>query len=146
MLAEEEYKVDKAGWPDGPWMHEPDRTQWRTESGLPGLIVRSYYSGALCGYVAVAPGHPAYECHYDAVPAEVHGGLTYSDHCRPPICHIPEPGEPDDVWWLGFDCAHAYDFIPKEAAVLQREAHDWDLAYVKSQVEDLAWQLRQMVV
>lgn len=24
---EESSYVDKAGWPDGPWMHEPDRVE-----------------------------------------------------------------------------------------------------------------------
>lgn len=33
----------------------------------------------------------------------VHGGLTYSDRCHDDICHVPAPGEPDDVWWFGFD-------------------------------------------
>lgn len=43
---------------------------------------------------------------------EVHGGLTYSDKCTGKICHVPEPGESDDVWWFGFDCAHAGDYLP----------------------------------
>jgi len=47
----------------------------------------------------------------------VHGGLTFSDRCQPGaeehgICHVPEPGEPDDVWWFGFDCAHCDDLAP----------------------------------
>jgi hypothetical protein len=28
------------------------------------------------------------------------------------ICHVPEPGRPDRVWWLGFDCAHSGDMSP----------------------------------
>ena len=28
------------------------------------------------------------------------------------ICHIPDQGEPDDVWWLGFDCLHGGDLAP----------------------------------
>jgi hypothetical protein len=28
------------------------------------------------------------------------------------ICHVAAHGEPDPVWWLGFDCAHAGDLSP----------------------------------
>lgn len=44
-----------------------------------------------------------------------HGGLTYADGCQHSehgICHVVDPGEPDDTWWFGFDCAHAGDFSP----------------------------------
>jgi len=52
------------------------------------------------------------------VPAEAHGGVNYAGYCqdgaedRPGVCHIPEPGRPDRVWWLGFDCSHAHDATP----------------------------------
>jgi hypothetical protein len=53
----------------------------------------------------------------------VHGGLTFADSCSDEvredgggICHIPYPGRPADVWWLGFDCAHCDDLSPAEAA------------------------------
>jgi hypothetical protein len=114
---------DRTSWGPGPWKDEPDKLQWTDEqTGLPCLIVRNR-SGALCGYVGVPPGHPAYEVDYDNVRVgdddwpDVHGGLTYSDHCQAgaeedAICHVPEPGEPDHAWWLGFDCAHAFDYVP----------------------------------
>ena len=28
------------------------------------------------------------------------------------ICHVVSNGEPDDVWWFGFDCCHAGDLAP----------------------------------
>lgn len=104
---------DKRNWRPGPWINEPDRVEWR-HRGLPCLIVRNH-TGALCGYVAVPPGHPAHGAGYDSVNVDVHGGLTFANHCdtseRALICHTPEPGEPDDVWWLGFDCAHYGDYF-----------------------------------
>lgn len=120
--------IDKSGWGDGPWRDEPDKVQWKDEAtGLPCLANRGP-GGHWCGYVGVAPGHPAYEKEYDDVydlfPSwgddgylEVHGGLTYSNHCAEgpeatSIRHIPEPGGPDHVWWLGFDCAHSGDVSP----------------------------------
>lgn len=115
-----EYRnIDKSAWPDGPWQSEPDKRQWQDEAtSLPCLLKRNPESGFLCGYVGVPPGHPAYEQDYSSVDVSCHGGLTYSDFCMDEeepgksICHIPAPGEPDRVWWLGFDCGHCYDSQP----------------------------------
>lgn len=59
------------------------------------------------------------------------------------ICHIPAPGEPDDVWWFGFDCAHAGDASPAYRAFSPSLAHGTyrDLMYVRSEVGQLAEQL-----
>lgn len=116
---------DKTDWPRGEWDGEPDKIQWPDEAtGLPCLIVRNR-SGALCGYVGVADGHPAYGIEYDDVKVstedgypDVHGGLTFASFCAETkdesryICHVPGPGEPHKVWWLGFDCHHAGDYAP----------------------------------
>jgi hypothetical protein len=110
-MQEEEYKVDKTEFPRGEWDSEPDYLNWTTQAGLPGLIVRNQF-GNLCGYVAVTEGHPYYKKGYEDCDLEVHGGLTFSNKCSPPICHIPQPGEPDDVWWFGFDCGHCFDYSP----------------------------------
>jgi hypothetical protein len=134
----------------GPWQDEPDKVQWIDEaSGLDCLIVRNG-SGALCGYVGVPPGHPWHGQDYDDVPADAHGGLTYANRCQEDqehgICHIPEPGRPDDVWWLGFDCAHFGDLVPgvdatvRKLGLREREGIYRDLAYVQAQVVSLARQ------
>lgn len=148
--------VDKTGWPPGAWHDEPDRIQWKTAAGLPGLLVRHRRLGHLCGYAAVPAGHPAYGSGYDAVDVQVHGGLTYADRCEAdgPICHVPEPGQPDDVWWLGFDCAHAGDRSPGQEAIMRGlelpNLPPWyvegyrDVAYVRGEVEQLAHQLVAM--
>lgn len=136
--------IDRAGWARGPWSCESDRLQWRTEAGLTGLVVRNDL-GALCGYVAVPSGHPLHGKDYGDVAVEVHGGLTYSGECSGHICHEPGPGESDDVWWLGFDCAHAGDLYPS----MTRYAWSWpatghvyrDIRFVCDEVERLAQQL-----
>lgn len=119
------YHVNKTGWPDGPWMQEPDRVQWRTVAGLPGLVVRQPVAGALCGYAGVPPGHPMHglDCSADDFPRFGHG-IDYSAPCQVdgPVCHVPEPGEPDDVWWLGFHCAHGWDYAPADSLASLREA------------------------
>ena len=150
----QEHVIDRTGWDDGPWTNEPDREQWKTKSGLPGLIVRNSL-GALCGYVAVTKDHPAFRKNYDDVDVSVHGGLTYANACNGAICHVPEPGEPDDVWWLGFDCCHLGDMHPAETkfeklpgwpkrpASLTRGSYR-DMIYVRAEVESLADQLSAM--
>lgn len=104
-------------------MHEPSKAQWTDRAtGLPCLAVRNAYMGHWCGYVGLGPDHPFYGRIYDDVPwVEVHGGLTYSAACDEGdeavnICHVPLPGQPDHVWWLGFDCGHSGDLSPGMAA------------------------------
>lgn len=113
----------KAQWGRGPWTNEPDKAQGVDDAtGYPWLIVRGPM-GSLCGYVGVPEGHPWYEVAYREIDADVHGGLTYSDHCSPKedidrlgigrsICHIVHDDEHEDAWWVGFDCGHAFDLMP----------------------------------
>jgi hypothetical protein len=139
--------IDKTGWGDGPWMNEPDREEW-IHAGYACLIKRSEL-GNWCGYVGVDNEHPYYGKGYNDASVSVHGGLTYADACQGTICHVPAPGMPDDIWWFGFDCAHAYDYVPQLKALMKRlKRHDddvyRDLAYVKAEVNGLAEQLREI--
>ena len=103
-------KYDKTRWPRGEWDNEPDRVDF-LHAGFSCFILRNML-GAWCGYVGVPSTHPAYRQDYNDVDVDVHGGLTYADVCGDHICHIPEPGMPDDVWWLGFDTNHYCDYAP----------------------------------
>lgn len=146
------HNSDRTGWPSGPWDGEPDRVEWRDETtGVPCLAQRGPL-GAWCGYAAVPPGHSWHGADYDDVPATVHGGLTYADRCRPAvgICHVPRPGEPADVWWLGFDCAHAWDVVPGilqySPALYDRGDGTYrDLNYVRAECTALAGQIAAAV-
>jgi len=62
------------------------------------------------------------------------------------ICHIAAPGEPDSVWWFGFDCAHAGDLCPKFDHEWERSGcEDYkDIGYVTAQVTELAAQLHRL--
>lgn len=187
MQTKEWTTADKSTWGEGPWQSEPDKRQWQTAAGLPGLVVRNQF-GALCGYVGVPRTHPLHSVDYNAestaldaalerrkeqpigeVPAmsvlaamlfgvepkatpetvfQVHGGLTFSDGCQPNgICHEPDAGEDDRVWWFGFDCGHCDDLCPGMDARFPslllddgRRAYR-DIAYVTAEVESLARQL-----
>jgi hypothetical protein len=123
----------RAAWGEGPWANEPDKAQWvDLASGLDCLIVRNHL-GALCGYAGVSPAHPLYGRDYNSAPFSAHeaahGGLTYANGCRHSddpawgICHIPEEGRPDNVWWFGFDCGHLYDLQPAGTRDLQYFSH-----------------------
>jgi hypothetical protein len=148
------HTVDKSTWGPGPWQDEPDKEQWQdAATGLACLIKRNTF-GALCGYVGVPEGHPWHGKGYGDVPAEAHGGLTYADSCQEgpeghTICHVPAPGEPEPLWWLGFDCHHAWDIGPAmEARERERgwpSIHGLDtsyktIAYVKAECARLAEQ------
>jgi hypothetical protein len=157
--------IDRSKWERGEWDDEPDKVQWTDETtGLVCLIHRAAL-GHLCGYVGVPPGHRYHEVEFTDVDADCHGGLTYADHCAPDhdpvtgrgICHVPEPGEPDDLWWLGFDCGHAWDVSPGlDATVSELRGgqsvrsyndsinsmqHYRNIAYVRLNVTALALQL-----
>jgi hypothetical protein len=138
--------LDKTDWGPGPWHDEPDKLQWIDDAtGFDCLIVRAN-SGALCGYVGVGPGHPLHGSDYCEVDVDVHGGLTYSAGCDEGrqdrgICHVPAPGRPADVWWLGFDCAHFRDVRPADDAVLARDGAYRSIEYVRAECRKLARQL-----
>jgi len=143
---------------DGPWRDEPDKAQWVDEAtDLDCLAVRNPL-GAWCGYVGVPPGHPWHGRDYmDIDNLNVHGGLTFAAMCdentdpdHPHICHVPAPGRPGDVWWLGFDCAHGgMDHIPglatamTEAGIKNRQSDGQyrTLDYVRAECTNLAAQV-----
>lgn len=151
METKEWIKGDKTEWGEGPWLKEPDQMQWTDEAtSLPCIARRKMRGGSWCGYVGVSEGHPAFGKPYDDTNIDVHGGLTYSDFCDGAegegICHLPAPGEPDRVWWLGFDCAHGWDLRPGDAARYPqwRDSSETykDLEYVKGECRKLARQLK----
>jgi hypothetical protein len=97
--------------PDGPWHTEPDDVEFE-HVGLKCAIHRSSV-GVLCGYVGVPPGHPWWGQRFDDIDANVHGGLTYA--------RGNSVGPNTELWWLGFDCAHAGDLMPCMLTLSQPE-------------------------
>lgn len=149
--------VDKSAWGDGPWQSEPDKVQWDDDdTGLPCLAVRHTTSGHWCGYVGVTAGHPWFGADYGTPDVDCHGGLTYAGHCvesdkEHGICHIPGDGEPDSVYWFGFDCAHSGDMSPGHDSMLKGWRRDLvyfpeqyrTLRYVQVQCAELASQIQE---
>lgn len=162
------YKVDRSKWEPGPWDGEPDRVDFK-HAGLPCLLLRHANFGHWCAYAGVPPGHPLhgknYSLAYDSGDndelldpkaaalldkIEVHGGITYAAACSHNVCHVPEPGEPDEVWWFGADFHHSGDHAPTRT-----DRHEWHwrpgadesykgVSYVQREAEKLAEQLAAM--
>ena len=85
------------------------------------------------GYVVIFKGHPMYGKHYDEVPVDVHGGLTFSESVNSLIGDFPElTEEMKDGWVFGFDTAHYNDSMerwPKEA--VERETENLKSQFVE---------------
>jgi hypothetical protein len=68
------------------------------------------------------------------------------DVCQGEICHTPEPGETDDLIWIGFDCGHAWDIIPDMLIYQEQLGPDplkpsyKSIDYAKKQTESVAQQ------
>ena len=55
------------------------------------------------GYVRIPEGHPYYGKHYEDIPVDVHGSLTFSNHIFGKDEYF------SDGYWVGFDTAHYGD-------------------------------------
>lgn len=166
--------MDRSQWGDGDWQNEPDKVQFfDEESGYTCLIHRNY-CGAWCGYVGIPESHPYFGKGRCDPPVFIHGGLTYDGLCQQQphpygVCHQAYPGQPERVWWFGFDCAHfGTDYIPSftneylsMAEEIFKEFNELfsklsmnnffeqhgtykNIAFVKAETKSLAQQLKQL--
>jgi len=121
------------------WEKEPDKLEWE-HCGFPCLILRHSNMKHLCGYVGLPQWHPFYGKGYEEIESimggmKVHGGLTFSE--------IGKEGShwKEGYWWIGFDCAHVGDLVPKLYEIIGK-AHPKDvyrnIEYVKREVKKLA--------
>lgn len=155
--------IDKSAWGDGPWQDEPDELSW-SFGDVPCRIVRHPHSGVLNGYVSVPASHPWHGQDFDEIEADCHGGLTFSGTFGNRSEFVDEDSRvlaartyasrattDRGLWWVGFDCAHAWDWTPGfDALYRERNIEPMPFAgerssyktieYVKSEVENLARQ------
>ncbi len=150
-------RCKRSGWGSGEWRGEPDKVQWTDPAtGLACLAKRNPNFGNWCGYVGIGPDHPWHGKGYGDLPdggPSVHGGLTYASKCEEgpaeeTICHVPAAGEPDHLWWFGFDCAHGGDLTPGMPSLLTFGLGDVyrPLPYVRSECARLAAQIATCTV
>ena len=129
-------ELDKSKWANGEWDNEPDFVGGVDDETGYEVYIRRNSSGALCGYVSVPKGHPAYSVDYNSLPIAVHGGLTYG-----------EQQYGDDKYMFGFDCNHYGDLSPLDLNVFGYVCGTYrNIEYVKEQVKLLAKQLKAMEV
>lgn len=59
------------------------------------------------------------------------------------ICHVAAPGEPDPIWWFGFDCAHSGDLSPSYSGRYGIGNHETykPISYVEMECRSLARQI-----
>ncbi len=88
------YRPDRSGWPEGPWMGEPDREDWDDPATGLGCSLRRNVGGIWCGYVAVPRGHPFHGRH-----VETPRGCPDLSYAGPNRLGLPGPAG----WYLGFD-------------------------------------------
>jgi hypothetical protein len=125
--------------------------KWRYRGLLCEVILnKSEMSEWYCGYVAVERMHPYWGKNYDAAALseiDIHGGLTFSSR--------GEKGsrwKNRKLWWLGFDCSHAWDetYTPeayhKYKLTRNLNAHRWIEEEVIHETEKLAEQLVKVVL
>jgi len=104
-------------WGDGEWDTEPDSIEWTDPDHGYRCVMRRNDMGAWCGYVAVNSSHPAHGMNAADVGDELacHWGVTWSG-LDAPWSNVETDGV-NDLWWFGFDCAHAYDYVPSLGAL-----------------------------
>jgi hypothetical protein len=133
------------------------KREWE-HAGLQCAVTQAQEAGNHCGYVRVPPGHllhgVGFETSDRVQSLEVHGGVTFSE-LEPCTEHADGQG-----WWLGFDCAHAWDtrydpeadvktLSPEAASIVEwardfaflSGRHFWTEAEVEAECESLAEQL-----
>lgn len=96
--------------------------------GLRFAIVRQP-TGHLCGYVKIPRGLTI-----DKEEIKAHGGITFEGSIGYLI------GNTGSGNWIGFDCAHAYDLIPKSHPFSRYETYR-DSLYVEMQCRKIINQI-----
>jgi len=115
------------------------------EQGLKCVILR----GPMLqwnGFVGIPESHPLYGYNYfqkrkkEGAPEElleVYGGITYSADSLPDFL-------PDGLWYFGFDCGHAHDYLPL-ILLTDRDLTDYKTrAFVESETRRLARRLKEL--
>lgn len=104
--------INKVGWGEGVWQLEPDQSHFTLENGSPGIIKRDDINGALMGYMPIGREHPFHGKSFDKIPVDVHGGLSFSKNELIYDDQLAWFASSKGWWWIGFDCAHAFDIMP----------------------------------
>ncbi|WP_413936950.1 hypothetical protein [Nitrospira sp. BLG_1] len=126
----------------GPWLNEPIEVCFK-HCGLLCVMLREDTLSHWRGYVRLPKmTEPTNFDSYEKCDQilDVHGGITFADG-------VPRDQRPDEHW-VGFDCAHYMDFVPKYehfGVSLGDDPTQWrDVNYVRSETERLAVQVSRL--
>lgn len=141
VIAPVVFNPPKHTWGEGPWNDEIDYLEFTDPTTGVDCLVRRNQFGALCDYVRIPQGHPAsLGSAHEAY--GVHGGVTFAGT-------FDENSGPEG-YWLGFDCAHSFDYSPgldnfmaqaKFRTDMDNLANYKTVDYVKAECHRLALQL-----
>lgn len=93
-----------------------------------------------CAYVGVSKDHPFFNKEYDSCNIDVHGGLTFADSD-----FLFNPIMIEDIWWLGWDYAHAGDHYHYESKSIPLDTgKKWTTEEIKQEVFDVIKQLTKV--
>ncbi len=155
----------KIVFPKGKWIKELNLVRFKAY-GYHCVAARVPDLGHLCGYVAIDDNHPLHfkdypldhERYPDLIPESylnAHGGVNYSYASQ----GVVSLNENDNLWWLGFDCAHFGDYVPYNSSLALKKITGIDdlntgmygndflyktMGYVKQECIKLAKQLRNI--
>lgn len=99
--------------------------------GYDCMILSPVHLGVNNGYVKIPEGHPLHgkgDGEEEVDNLEVHGGITFGGSWD----------DEDGPWWIGFDCAHFGDLVPK---ISYSNGIFRDEEYVTKEIERLVDQL-----
>lgn len=89
-------------------------------------------------YLGVPLSHPLAGFHYDDLPLDVHGGLTFSSEGG------GDSGFPEDWFWYGWDYAHAGD-RPMYDSAYGEKGKAWTPEMVYREAREALWDFKRLV-
>lgn len=90
-----------------------------------------------CCYIKLPQGHKYYETHYNDIPLEVHGGLTYGEKSLQVIRNVFD----ESGYWIGWDYAHYGDYYGASSHELGKR---WSIEELEKECRDAIDQLSKM--
>lgn len=122
-------------WEEFKQTYPYGKLQFTTKVGYTGII-RITCLDTLCGYVVLPPDHPYFEKSLyntddtSLLKIDVYGWVSFANYLD------------KYTYAIGFDCAHADDYVPKLGAGLSPQS--WkDETFVRGEIEYLAEQLKE---
>jgi len=102
---------DTRSWGEGEWQKEPGMNSMLVfeHEGFT-CVARRNLMGSWCGYVGIPKDIAQPKDGWDFI--DVHGGITFKSDFLAGI-------ENENLYWIGFDCSHLDDIMPKHTPLMK---------------------------